>query len=365
MQWEGDLPHERLHRMVTRWKRHVAIRDSQETWDLRTIRGGAPKTQKSLPPWESTEFLKGTRLLSEVTCKEKKLKEITIGMITEESEGVALCLIATWSKLPSRTYTKPLLLVFPGQCARVLAKMGAQEDAIRQMELLMADDRSSSPFNRKVTILEMFKEDYRFGSNIRGLEWAPSIAVELHLEFNGRWAPTLTLQNVRGDWGKALRHMLATMVAANIVEVPIFGHREPNGEGFGDQQVVWHAKCRMGQEMAEKALASSGTDGLFIKPTDVTMMGGKEAYTIIWSTRHELASSTELARIMAVANRLLGHRGLARSVTAIGLRCKWEQVAEARKHLRPSDPRWNTENLGLRDSLSFLARKLPFRRLCG
>ena len=56
---------------------------------------------------------------------------------------------------------------------------------------------------------------------------------------------------------------------------------------------VWMARTRLTLPFAEKALCGSGTDGLFVRPSDTSVFGGKDTYAITWTVKHDVASAVD------------------------------------------------------------------------
>ena len=56
---------------------------------------------------------------------------------------------------------------------------------------------------------------------------------------------------------------------------------------------------------------------------------------------------------------MLGHRGVARSLTGLGLRVPWARIAEARKILKPDHPMWTDQNIGIKDRLTYVVKNCP------
>ena len=74
---------------------------------------------------------------------------------------------------------------------------------------------------------------------------------------------------------------------------------------------IWRARVSL---VAEQAECISGTDALLARPVDIVAVGAKERFALLWATKHEAASPGR-----ACASKPLGHPGLARSLSGLGL----------------------------------------------
>ena len=108
---------------------------------------------------------------------------------------------------------------------------------------------------------------------------------------------------------------------------------------------------------------ASGAEGLFGHPAEIDSLISREQYTIAWSKRRDEACPQQLAALIDHANKLPHHKGLARSATALGVRCKSGKISEAQKLLQPSDPRWSAANVKIQDKLCFQTRAPPNPRI--
>ena len=360
-EWFGecDLEEEcrshRLLRMVQRWKRCIAFYHASLYWDRR--RGGTGKRRDHKSPWESTATVKGTKLLTDYKDHGVELKQVCAESIGPETKGVGLCLIATWVKLKEQTLKGPLALVFPGHCEKVLVRLGAPQDNVKQHEVILADPDLDEPFPRKVTTLcAVDGMNLEMGSSIKKIEFQPVMTAELLIELDTRWSPDQVKLAAQKDWPATVKMMLAKLVMEVMTDVVFFGLRTPQPDSVIP---MWTARTRLTLPFAEKALCGSGTDGLFVRPSDTSVFGGKDTYAIVWTVKHEVASTVELNQLLTCAGKILGHRGVARSLTGLGLRVPWSRIAEARKLLKPDHPMWTDQNIGIKDRLTYVVKNCP------
>ena len=360
-EWFGecDLEEEcrshRLLRMVQRWKRCIAFYQAKLYWDRR--RGGTGKRKDHKSPWESTATVKGTKLLTDYKNHGVVLKQVCAENIGPETQGVGLCLIATWVKLKEQTLKGPLALVFPGHCERVLVRLGAPQDHVKQHEVILSDPDLDEPFPRKVTTLCAVEGmNLEMGSTIKKIEFQPVMTAELLIELDTRWSPDQVRLAAQKDWPATVKMMLAKLVVEVMTDVVFFGLRTPQPDSVIP---MWSVRTRLTLPFAEKALCGSGTDGLFVRPSDTSVFGGKDTYAIVWTVKHEVASSVELNQLLTAAGKILGHRGVARSLTGLGLRVPWTRIAEARKILKPDHPMWTDQNIGIKDRLTYVVKNCP------
>ena len=360
-EWFGecDLEEEcrshRLLRMVQRWKRCIAYYHARLYWDRK--RGGAGKRRDHKSPWESTATVKGTKLLTDYKDHGVELKQVCAESIGPETKGVGLCLIATWVKLKEQPLKGPLALVFPGHCEKVLVRLGAPQDNVKQHEVILADPDLDEPFPRKVTTLcAVDGMNLEMGSTIKKIEFQPVMTAELLIELDTRWSPDQVKLAAQKDWPATVKMMLAKLVVEVMTDVVFFGLRSPQPDSVIP---MWTARTRLTLPFAEKALCGSGTDGLFVRPSDTSVFGGKDTYAIVWTVKHEVASTVELNQLLTCAGKILGHRGVARSLTGLGLRVPWSRIAEARKLLKPDHPMWTDQNIGIKDRLTYVVKNCP------
>ena len=345
-----------LDRIIHRWTSHNAMRWRRIAW----ARGGGkgdsdvPSKARSRPQWESTPSLKGLELLTEVRIEEEVLTQIPCATISQESKGVCLILIGTWSQLTTTDWKGPLLLLFPGACDKVLYKLGAVTDRVSVTEVLLRTPEGGSPFSKRVTAYSLSNHTYQMGKNIEHIAWCPQSSSEAILEFDSRWAHEIATQSVKQDWLIAAKRMLASMASASVSDLPIYAIRHPTDLN----PHVWSLKVRMSAEIFEKVLASSGREALFARPA-VGAELIKTTHAIVWAARHDESNPEKLASIQQVADKMIGHKGLAHSAMGLGLRCPWERVKDARTALRPNDPRWTTANVALLDKKTFVLRNCP------
>ena len=352
-----DIDHDRLQRAVDNWKRYTALRLAMTQY-RDSFRGGMPgaESSKGRRQWESTTVSKGLILETEVRVADKALKPLYAESLTDQSSGYALSLIATWQKLQIRP-KDPVILIFPGHCGKVLVKLGADATRSSQIEVLLRDDDMALPFTRRVTTLALTDHGYTFGANLAQIHLMPTSNIELVLDFDPKWAAEPTRAMIEKGWADSVRLLLAKMLSSLISDVQIYAHRSPTME---DNMTIWTAKVRLSSDLAEKALAASGVEALFVRPQDVAAVSSRDKYSIVWAARHDQASPARLATILEAAGHILGHRGLARSQSGVGLRTPWSAISEARKRLRPEDPRWlGGTNLDLCDRLTYVARGCP------
>eukprot|EP00971_Amphidinium_carterae_P044282 870873-Amphidinium_carterae.1 len=109
---------------------------------------------------------------------------------------------------------------------------------------------------------------------------------------------------------------MANALAATVIpKESYYGLRHIPGSAAG----LWTARARLPQEIGEKLLGSSGTGGLFVK-TPAGQSAENSHHTIVWSRKHHEAGPVVLADLLQAVSSIPGHRGLARSWTAVGAR---------------------------------------------
>ena len=223
----------------------------------------------------------------------------------------------------------------------------------------MKDVDQTLPFSRRVTTLAVSNHTFVFGGELAQINFQPLSSIDMVLDFDPRWAAEATKAMVEASWPDAARALLGKQLVTLMTDIQLYGHRTPDQ---GNNWVTWSAKVRLSPELAEKAMSASGLESMFSRPLDVSSMGGREKFSIVWASRHDEASPARLASILEASSQILGNRGLARSLSGIGLRTPWTKISEARKKLKPEDPRWHGDviaNIDLCDRLMYEARGCP------
>ena len=287
-------------------------------------------------PWQSTRTIRGLKIVSQIAVDGQPLGELVANEVCAKAQGVALMLLAGWNELKGLEAEGPLLVLFPGHCSTVLKKMGASPARINEIEIVVEEPNEHALLRRNATA------------------WTPSASAEYSLELDARWASDLVIQAAEADWKALLKDLAGRMCVSAISEDQFYGLRK-------SQQfpVVYGAKMRLQPETGEKLLCSSGLEALFVRPIDPSREPQSSNYTIIWGSKHAMASAQTLSDMLLAAATVAGHRGVARSLLGIGLRVMWKDVRLARQLLRVDDAALVEETIGLTDKLYFSVDGLP------
>ena len=171
--------------------------------------------------------------------------------------------------------------------------------------MILSDPDLDEPFPRKVTTLCAVEGmNLEMGSTIKKIEFQPVTTAELLVELDTRWSPEQVKIAAQKDWLATVKMMMAKLVVEVMTGVVFFGLRTPQPDSVIP---MWVARTRLTLPIAEKALCGSGTDGLFVRPSDTSVFGGKDTYAIIWTVKHEVASTVELNQLLTSAGKILGH----------------------------------------------------------
>ena len=319
--------------------------------DSCALRGGGP----GRPPWESTATLKGVKVINHIKVESKTIQPITVDLLCDNATGVACCLMSSWSRISQLQSSEPLLIIFPGKCMGTLRRLGAAENKVSEGELFMQDGEESSIFKRKVTFYKISEHTFDIGSNIRNVKWQPAAQTEIIIELDGRWATQTTVERAKADWKSVALAACkaATMTALQSSE--IYGVRNVDMQPFD----LWQARVRIDAEATEKLLGASGKDAIFFRPASPNQLQSASQFTIVWAKKGAEANSTALAATLQMLTQIAGHRGLARSISALGARVPWTAIREARTLFTPEDKRFVPETLSIKDSSKYKLDGVP------
>ena len=358
---EGDL-----EELTTTWGRCLKSYRQWRAWKGMTSqredgahRAGAPK--QHMAPWESSTMIAGMQLISDVSIEGKTLPVLTADQLCNGCHGVALCALSSWPRLSGITSDKGAMMIFPGKIASTLKKLGASEAHIVEQELIFSPPATDTYIRRMTTCLALDDKQYSYAKQLTTIQWEPEKSIELQIDLDKRWTSDAIKSRIDADWKAVMTEIINKLAGSTIEMASIYAWRpaaDPNVP-------VWSARTQVKLETAERMMCSSGLEGAFTRPTDVTTAIAADTFTIVWSLKHNEANSTMLADLLAKAQSIAGHRGLARSTTGLGLRTPWTKVKEARALLRPEDPRLNANTLALHDHLLYRIEGCPIGTSAG
>ena len=122
---------------------------------------------------------------------------------------------------------------------------------------------------------------------------------------------------------------------------------------------LWQARVRMDGEATEKALGASGKEAIFFRPSMPSQLPSASSFTIVWAKKGTDACSSTLASMLQSLAKIAGHRGLCRSLSALGARIPWTSVREARLLFTPEDKRFDESLIAIRDETKFRLDGVP------
>ena len=338
----------RIAAAMTTWRSHSAWSQMAERQLLR----GAGRQGKL--PWESSSSVSGMKLASEIAVEDQVVPQIHAHQVCEQTTGVALTLLSTWSSLKSIEAAKPLLLVFPGHCGGILRKLGASPGRVEEMEVILEEPGTHSLLKRKATTLALSDHKFTFGHGLKSVSRTPTSSSEFLVEMDDLWAPTVNVQAALRDWRTLAKDLLSKLCMETIAQEHLYGFRETSGPPR-----IWTLKAKLPPEIGEKLLCASGQQGVFVRPLVPQKDSSAQQYTIVWGPRHQEAGDQTLATMLSHASRFAANRGLARSLIGIGLRIRWTDVQQARRLLRPDDPSLLPSTMSLQDQRHFRMQGVP------
>ena len=315
------------------------------------LRGGGP----GRPAWESTATLKGVKVINQIKVEGKVVPPITLDMLCDQTTGVACCLMSSWSRISQLQSAEPLLIIFPGKCMATLRRLGAAEKKVSEGELFMNNGDESSIFKRKVTFYKISEHNFEIGANIRNVQWQPAAQTEMLIELDGRWATTSTSERAKSDWKTVALAACKAATMTTVQQSEIYGVRRVDTMPFD----LWQARVRLHMEASEKLLGASGKDAIFFRPAIPSQLQSASQFTIVWAKKSTEANSTALAATLQMLSQIAGHRGLARSISALGARVPWTAIREARSLFTPEDKRFVPETLAIKDSSKYKLDGVP------
>ena len=342
---DRDLPiihAQRLWRSMTAWS-HLR--------DKRSLRGGGKQGRL---PWQSSRTIRGLKIATQIAVDGVPLAELVADEVCGQAKGVALMLLAGWPDLKGLEADGPLLVLFPGHCANVLKKMGASPARISEIEIVVEEPQDHTLLRRNATALSLSAHTYEYGHGVQAVAWGPQASADYSLELDTRYASELIVQSADQNWRALLKDLTGRMCLETISEDQFFSLRK-------SQQfpTIFSARIRLPPGAGEKLLCASGLEALFVRPMNPQSDPQSANFTIIWSSKHALASTQSLSDLLQTATRIAGHRGVARSLIGIGLRVLWKDVKTARQLLRPDDETLMDNNRGLVNNLYFTVDGIP------
>eukprot|EP00971_Amphidinium_carterae_P165920 3288733-Amphidinium_carterae.4 len=176
------------------------------------------------------------------------------------------------------------------------------------------------------------------------------------IELDLRWAAPHSREAAQDDWKLHCASLLSSALQQTVGADRLYFLRRPM---MGSMLSVYSARVRMGRDLAEKALGTSGRQSLFIRPMDVGGFPEAGAFSLVWATMPETPLEQLLASVLAITTQIPGHRGLCRSASGLGVRAPWALVSEARALLRGGDTSLTEANRALKDVLAFTVHGVP------
>eukprot|EP00971_Amphidinium_carterae_P304417 6049813-Amphidinium_carterae.1 len=261
--------------------------------------------------------------------------------------------MTSWEKLRQTDAPHPLALVMPGRMLATLRKLGITQH-VQELELLYRQP-DGVLVARTSTVHSLGGHPLTVGGAVSSVTWLPQASREYILELDSRWCSDSAVDKAKLDWATQLNTLAEALAATTISRDSFFSLRHIPGSASG----LWTARARLPQDVGEKLLGNSGTAGLFVK---VPPRHSKEVnqHTIVWATKHQEAGPVVLADLLKSVQSIPGHRGLARSWTAVGARVPWTHIGQARALLCKEDPSFSFKNaMALHDSVSFVVTGLP------
>ena len=194
------------------------------------------------------------------------------------------------------------------------------------------------------------------GKKTTTITWTPKSHIEIQAELDARWTSPMIKKEAESDWPALAMRLLPRMLQSTLNQDQLYAWRNP---GTNPLAPLWTCRIRLTAEQSEKIICASGLEACFTRPTDHTSLPSSQAYTIVWASRHHDAQPGLLTELLQHASAIPGHRGAARSLTAIGLRVPWDKVRDARAKLCPHDVRYQEGTLDLKDARLWRAEGCP------
>ena len=102
------------------------------------------------------------------------------------------------------------------------------------------------------------------------------------------------LKRMQKSWPRAIAKIVTQLILQPVDKDALYQPRELNAKPMR----IWEMKLRL------SVLCASGREALFVRPTLLAMVQASDAYTIIWSKRHEMGSATLLAELLKRAEKV-------------------------------------------------------------
>ena len=316
------------------------------------LRGGGGKGQLR---WESTHLTEGVTLLAEIKVGTEKLAPLKLDQVCTNATGIVCSLMSSWTRLADVESNKPLIVCFPGRCIPAIKKLGKSDKDLQELDMFVREPEAGEIVRRRVTLLSLSHHEYTAGDNIKKIDWAPKASIEMLVEMDSRWAAPSTIELARRDWKGVAAEVVSRIVMKPLSVNEFYATKLVTEEPYQ----LWQTRIRMEADLAERLVCGSGREACFVRPAIAKALADSESFTLIWAKKHTEASPTSLAGVLQTLEGLPGHRGVARSLTSLGVRVRWEQVKAARMQLTPHDPRFVESTLCLRDGLTYKLEGVP------